>query len=250
MNIVPKNPLTVRGRLTRCWLFTYQTPADAVRHLLPPPLELVAYRGCAFWNIVVCEIHTMRPAPLPELVGVAYRHVAYRLYVRFTDRNGTTIEGLYFLRSDCNRSLMTLAGNLVTDFNFHTAPIHLRTDTAATLIQIDSPDAPGYAALHSDIPAQLPYTSAFDTLDEAAAFLKYQPAGIALAQPGVANVVHIARDEAAWQSRLVHVETAAWAYLRDQPITPEICYQVEPIAYQWNRGRTYHLETEQQCVSS
>jgi hypothetical protein len=44
-------------------------------------------------------------------------------------------------------------------------------------------------------PAQLPATSAFATLDEAAAFLKYQPAGISLARPGVANIVHITRDE-------------------------------------------------------
>jgi hypothetical protein len=242
MTLIPTNPLTMRGRFTHCWLFTYQTPADAVRHLLPPPLELVTYHGYAFWNIVVCEIHAMRPAPLPALVGIAYRHVAYRLYARITARDGTTIEGLYFLRSDCNRPLMTLAGNLVTDFNFHTAPIHLRTDGPATLIQVDAPDAPGYAALRPDVPAHLPPTSPFTSLDEAAAFLKYQPAGISLARPGVANVVHITRDEAAWQSRLVHVEAAAWAYLRDQPVTPEICYQVEPIAYQWNRGHTYQLE--------
>jgi hypothetical protein len=165
-----------------------------------------------------------------------------RHYYTAPGQPGTTIEGLYFLRSDCNRPLMTLAGNLVTDFNFHTAPIHLRTDGPATLIQVDSPDAPGYAALRPDVPAHLPPASPFASLDEAAAFLKYQPAGIFLARPGVANVVHITRDEAAWQSRLVHVEAAAWAYLHDQPVIPEICYQVEPIAYQWNRGRTYQLE--------
>ncbi|MFP4439172.1 MAG: DUF2071 domain-containing protein [Chloroflexaceae bacterium] len=241
MSFLPKNPLTMRGRFTHCWLFTYQTPAAVVRHLLPPPLELVTYRGCAFWNIVVCEIQAMRPAPLPALVGIAYRHVAYRLYARVTTSQGTTIEGLYFLRSDCNRPLMTPAGNLVTDFNFHTAPIQLRPAATTTLIRIDSPDAPGYAALRPDVPARLPATSAFDTLDAAAAFLKYRPAGISLARPAVANVVHITRDEAAWQSKLVHVETATWAYLRDQPVTPEICYEVEPIAYQWNRGRTYQI---------
>ncbi|NJK81065.1 MAG: hypothetical protein HC914_14685 [Chloroflexaceae bacterium] len=239
MNIIPKNPLTMRGRFTHCWLFTYQTPAEAVRHLLPPPFELITHRGCAFWNIVVCEIHAMRPAPLPALVGIAYRHVAYRLYTRCPTRDGSTIEGLYFLRSDCNRPLMTLAGNLVTDFNFHTAPIHLHQHGPATVLQVDSPDAPAHATLRPDHPAQLPRTSAFATLAEAAAFLKYQPAGLSLAHPGIANIVHITRDEAAWQSTLVHVEAAAWGYLRDQPVTPEICYQVAPIAYQWNRGRRY-----------
>jgi hypothetical protein len=243
MKPILQNPLTMRGRFTHCWLFTYRTPAAAVRHLLPSPLELVTYRGYAFWNIVVCEIRGMRPAPLPALTGIAYRHVAYRLYVRCTTRSHSTVEGLYFLRSDCNRPLMTLAGNLVTAFNFHTAPIHLCAGAASTLIQVESPDAPAYAALRPDLPAHLPDDSAFDSLEQAAAFLKYQPAGIALARPGVANIVHITRDESAWRSRLVHVETAAWAYLHDQPVAPEICYQVDPIAYQWNRGRSYQLDT-------
>jgi hypothetical protein len=41
------------GRIDRCWLFVYQTPAEEARALVPPPLEQVTREGCAFWNIVV-----------------------------------------------------------------------------------------------------------------------------------------------------------------------------------------------------
>jgi hypothetical protein len=207
--------------------------------MLPPPLELVTYRDYAFWNIVVCEIRAMRPRPLPGVVGLRYRHAAYRFYVRFRPRQGDPIEGLYFLRSDCNSPLITATGNIITNFNFHTAPIHLRQRGDTTLIQIDAPDAPGYASLRPSVVPQLPAHSAFDTLEQAQTFLKYKPAGIAVSNDGSTNVVHITRDESAWHSRVIHVETAQWAFLQDQPVKPEICYQVEPIPYQWNRGKVY-----------
>src|SRR5437763_16699429 len=119
--ILPKNPLTIIGTLDRCWLFVYQTPIEEARALLPRELEPVTHGGCAFWNVVVCHLRQMRPKPLPAFLGVSYWHVAYRFHVRFRPRSGPPVEGLYFVRSDCDSPLMTWAGNLLTDFNFHTA---------------------------------------------------------------------------------------------------------------------------------
>ena len=45
-----------------------------------------------------------------------------------------------------------------------------------------------------------------------------------------------------WRSRLVHVEKAHWSFLDDKDARPEICFQVEPIFYQWNRGDIYHRD--------
>ncbi len=51
------------------------------------------------------------------------------------------------------------------------------------------------------------------------------------------------RDESAWRSRLVRVAAADWAFFRGQALEPEICYEVEPIFYQWDRGRIYNPQT-------
>ena len=235
-----KNPLTVVGVLTRCWLFTYQTPAEDAQRLLPPPLQAVTHRGWAFWNIVVCQIRSMRPQGLPAVLGVGYWHVGYRLYVRYPADDGTEIEGLYFVRSDCDNAWMTAAGNLMTDFHFHTAPIHVGPQADTLTIAIESPDAPARVCLHPQATAELPAWSAFETRDEAAAFLKYKPFGISVNNAGDANIVRIVRDEAAWQSTLVPVESAQWAFFADKNVRAEICFQVEPIVYQWQRGRLSH----------
>jgi hypothetical protein len=236
MSLLQKNPFTLRGRLEKCWLFTFRTPAAAVADLIPPTLDLITRGGFAFWNVVVCEIAHMRPRGLPAFTGLRYRHVGYRLHVRHRN-NGASIEGLYFLRSDCDSHLIATAGNLLTDFGFHPAEIRIEERDTLTGINIDSPDMPAHAVLDHAVPVALAPDSPFDSIYQAKAVLKYKPFGLSPAPGGKTNIVAIVREEVAWRSKLVHVREQDWAFFRDQPVTPEICYEVEPIDYQWNRGR-------------
>ena len=238
-----KNPLTVIGKLDRCWLFTYRTPAELAHSQLPRPLEPVTHAGYAFWNIVVCHISAMRPKHFPAFIGIDYWHLAYRLYARVPLAQGRAIEGLYFLRSECDHRLMELSGNLLTDFRFHAAQLRIQQDQEALEIRLESPEAPAYARLLPGAAPQHNPRSAFASLDEGAAFLKYKPYGISVDKAGKVNVVHITRDESAWRSRLVRVAAADWAFFRGQDVKPEICYEVEPILYQWDRGRIYDPRT-------
>lgn len=238
---IRKNPLTVVGRLQRCWLFAYRTPAEAARQIVPPPLEPVTRGDVAFWNVVVCQVRAMRPKGFPTVVGVSYWHVAYRLYVRLPLPSGEAVEGLYFVRSDCNRALMSLAGNLLTDFRFHTAPISVREKSEAVEIHAVSSDAPAHARLVPAAAPTLAQGSPFASPQEAAAFLAYEPYGISLTAAGDANVIHVTRDERAWRSRPVCVESAEWGFFTGREVQLEACYAVDPIAYQWDRGRLYRL---------
>jgi uncharacterized protein YqjF (DUF2071 family) len=235
--MLPGNPFTIRGTIDRCWLFTYQAPEEEARALLPRRLELVTRAGCAFWSVVLCHLSHMRPKPLPAFLGISYWHVAYRLYVRFHPASGPPVEGLYFLRSDCDRALMTRTGNLLTNYNFHTAGIEVVQEPARVCLSVRSPDARAAATIDREQPPRLPAHSAFASLDEAAAFLKYQPRGISITPDGKASIVAIQRDEAAWRSRLVTVVEAQWQFFEGKTVRPEICYEVEPIDYQWNRAQ-------------
>jgi hypothetical protein len=237
--VIPKNPLTMWGTLDRCWLLTYQTPLEEAQKLIPPQLELVTHRGFAFWNVVICHIHKMRPKPLPSIFGLSYWHVAYRLYVRCHPKNHSPIEGLYFLRSDCDHAAIAGAGNYLTDFQFHPCLVdHKSLSPHKTRISIESSEAPARIELSAHSP-ELPKHSAFSSLKEAGDFLKYKPHGISVNTQGQLSVISITRDETAWKSRLVDVPQAYFEFFRNKTVLPEICYEVEPIRYQWNRGKTY-----------
>ena len=238
-----KNPMTMRGLIDRCWLFTYNTPVEEARCLLPPQLEPITHRGKAFWNIVVSHIQAMRPWFVPLPVGVSYWHAGYRIYVRIQPEEGEPVEGLYFLRSDCSSPLMSFAGNLLTDFNFHAAGIHLMASSSGITLRIESPDGSAQARVGIHPPDVLSAGSVFDTLQEAASFLKYKPYRISINKDATANVVRIVRQEDAWRSHLLRVEEAQWAFFEGRSVTPEICYQVDPISYQWNRGQIVRVRS-------
>jgi hypothetical protein len=238
-----KNPMTVVGRIERCWLFTYHTPIEDALALLPRELSPVEYQGRAFWNIVISELACMRPAGFPAFVGVHYWHAAYRLYVKAKPKTSNeVIEGLYFLRSDCDSSLMKVSGNWLTDFNFHKSPIlHTEKDQQRTFT-ISAKDAPATFVLDYNKPPKLSSSSPFGSIQEAKEFLKYKPQGISVESPGLLNVVRITRDENAWKSRLICVKEANVGFFEGKRVTPEICYEVEPIEYRWNRRALIEVE--------
>lgn len=245
--IFQMNPFTVRGRLRRCWLFVYRTPAAVARALLPSQLDLVTRDGFAFWNIVVCQIGALRPAPLPAALGLGYWHVAYRLHVRAQPLGGAPVEGLWFLRSDCDSALVAAGGNLVTDFRFHRATIEVAETEDAVAAKIAASGGDAQFHLNRKAPPQLAAGSPFANVEEAAAFLKYKPFGISPSGAEAVNVVRVAREESAWRSRLVAVEDARWQFLARHETALEICYEVEPIDYQWERGKILRVAS---CASS
>jgi hypothetical protein len=230
------NAPTMRGHLRRCWIFTWRTPIAAARPLVPAPLELVTHGGFAFWNVVVCEVCNLRPALLPPIFGLDYWHVAYRLHARVRMEAGEVIEGLYFVRSDSNRAIVSAAGNWLTDFRFHTAQIEVARKDGVVEGEIRSREAGANFRVRNETPKSLAPGSPFSSLDEAAGFLKYKPFALAPAGESDVRLVRVVRNESLWRSSIVTVEESDWQFFGGRDVAPEVCYAVEPIDYEWRRA--------------
>ena len=248
--------LTMTGRLAECVLLAYRTPAASVRALLPAGLELVTHGDWAFWNIVVCRVADMRPAGLPAWLGISYQHVAYRLYTRARTADGTSIEGLYFLRSDADNTLIASTGNWLSDFRFHHARIDLRATDAAVELRVNSRnDRRGDARLSASetAVAELAPGSCFTSVAEAAAFLKYRPLGLAVdARRATLKLAEVFRDEQQWQERPLQVTAARWEFLESlgqHDVRLEWASRVAPIYYRWRLGRRALLADAVQSIA-
>jgi len=236
-----KNPFTMWGRIERCWLLAYRAPLSEINALLPPPLEAVSREGFGFYNVVICRIKDMRPWPLPGLFGFSYWHVAYRIYVRFRSREGDCEEGLYFLRSDCDKDWLVTIGNKLTDFRFHSAKLQFEenaTQAEEKTFRICSHGSDAVLRIEKGDVSQPEEGSVFAGIREAEAFLKYKPKGIGFPAKGLVQVVNIERDERAWKHRLVRVKEQNFDFLQGSGARFELCYEVGPIDYVWKKGRS------------
>jgi len=240
--------ITMTGRLTQCILLAYRTPAAGVAHLLPAGLRPLTRGEWAFWNVVACRVECMRPRGLPALAGLSYFHVAYRLYVRAMLADGRELQGLYFVRSDADSTLIAATGNLMTDFRFHRAAIAAEETPAGGLrYDVRTPEGVadlGLSVVPSDDAHAAPDTC-FPSPDAARAFLHYQPLGLSVSARGTKlRVAEVLRDESAWRETPLRVERADVAFLDhlgQREARLELATLVAPIAYRWRLGRRERL---------
>ena len=238
--------ITMVGRLTDCVLLAYRTPAAAVARLLPSGLELVTHGQWAFWNIVACRVEAMRPTFFPRWMGNSYLHVAYRLYVR-AHVQAEVLDGLYFVRSDCDNLPVCVLGNCATDFRFHKAVIGLSVgDETVSLSASGTRDGAGDVELRACLrEATLASESCFESYALARQFLKYRPIALCPDRRGRrVNVAEVFRDESAWRESPLSVSEARWGFFdhfAQHDTHLELATRMEPLDYRWQLGRSYAL---------
>ena len=240
--------LTLQGRLDPCFLLSYIVPEKAVGGLLPKGLYPITYKGLAFLNIVISCILGMRPAGISAALGLTYWHVAYRLHANADLASNKTIAGLYFLRSDVDRSLPVLPGNALTDFRFHKASIRTAADGSVFRLKVAQiPDEiAGAEVVIKTVPGgEDEISPPFHTVEEREQILKYAPFGLSVDRSGQRlKVAEVERNEGQWEERMVRVQMADWEYLK-RIIPGEArlvrATQVMPIDYRWRIGRMERL---------
>jgi len=240
MALIP-NPVAMRGRILRCWLVAYRAPAASVQARLPAGLEAIEHRGWGFYHWVVCEIGALRPAFLPPLFGITYRHAALRILCRARLATGGMQSGLYFLHSTCQAPPgMATAGNLLTDFRFHAAPIRMASRGTATRLEIGGP-CPASWTLDPAAPLRDRDQSPFRSVEEAIRCLKYPPHALCPGKADTLRVLSIRRDESHWLSAPVGVLDASCPEMDAAEASLEMAFEVAPIDYEWGRAQRLPL---------
>ncbi|MCZ0990966.1 DUF2071 domain-containing protein [Streptomyces diastatochromogenes] len=157
--LLQRHPVAIRTRFAHSLVLTYALPAEVLRPLVPPGLELDTYGEYGFVAAALVDTRALRPAALPARLGADYMLTGYRVFTRFRTPGGRVMRGLRILRSDTDSRLMVLGGNLMTRYNYRLARISSQVETDTLEFRVDSAD--GRADLHvcadlGSAPAPLP----------------------------------------------------------------------------------------------
>ena len=118
------HPFAVEAFFESSLVFTFAIPKEQIQHLIPECLELDTFDGkWAFIAVAMVQTRSLRPKGFPKMLGNDFFLIGYRVFVRFTNRAGKSLRGLYILKSETDKNKMKFLGNIFTHYNYTTTDI-------------------------------------------------------------------------------------------------------------------------------
>lgn len=129
------HPFAVEAFFDSSTVFTFAFEKERLQHLIPPCLELDTFNGKhAFIAVAMVQTRNLRPKGFPQALGNDFFLIGYRVFVRYVNRAGKRLRGLYILKSETNKKKMEFFGNLFTHYHYTTTDIEqVRQNGAITI---------------------------------------------------------------------------------------------------------------------
>jgi hypothetical protein len=250
LHLLKRHLLSVRAYFDFVLSVTYALPSAVLSKLIPPGLCLDEWKGLGFLAAAFVQARNLRPALLPRFAGASYFFAGYRLFCRYTAVDGRELRGLRIIRSYTDRTIMAIAGNLLTHYNYEAAEVDVQRNANFLQLRIASLDGSGDAELTAELagPADfLPNHSPFLSAREARRFAGPMPFTFDY-EAETNSIIRVQGVRKQWKPRLVPVSIKKLTFL-DQKIfagaTPVLasCFYMEGIDYHWKRGVREQLAT-------
>ena len=161
----------IRGIIDRRILVNYRVEPDVLASHLPAPFRPKLHRGCGMAGICLIRMRHLRPAFLPAWFGLSSENAAHRIAVEWDDA-GSVRQGVYIRRRDTNSWMSTLLGGRIFPGIHSHATFRVQETEAHLEVGLESDDGATRLEVVGDVAADLPATSAFDSLAEASAFFE------------------------------------------------------------------------------
>ena len=241
-----RHPFPIDAHFRHCLTLTYALPAEVLRPLLSPGLELETVGGFGFVAVALVQTEALRPAGTPALVGQDFFLAGYRVFTTFRAPNGRRLRGLRILRSDANRARMVAGGNLLTHYNYHRCAASVDATSDRIRIAVSTADHVGDLRVTADLSNPvLPPGSPFASLRQARRFAGPLPFTFDF-EAETHAIVAIQATRAGWRPEGVSVSVEQLAFFDQAAFagcTPVLAaaFHVADIDYRWERGVRYPI---------
>lgn len=140
LSFLKNHPFAVEAFFESSLVLTFAVPKEEVQHLIPECLTLDTFQDkWAFIAIAMVQTKDLKPKGFPQFMGNDFFLIGYRVFVRYTNKAGKNLRGLYILKSETDKPKMTFIGNLFTHYNYTTTDIlQIENETTKEISSIKS----------------------------------------------------------------------------------------------------------------
>jgi uncharacterized protein YqjF (DUF2071 family) len=106
-SFLKNHPFAVEAFFESSLVFTFAIPKEQIKQLIPECLELDTFNDkWAFIAVAMVQTKELRPKGFPKLLGNDFFLIGYRVFVRYTNKAGKRLRGLYILKSETDKRKM------------------------------------------------------------------------------------------------------------------------------------------------
>jgi Uncharacterized conserved protein (COG2071) len=238
-----RHPFPIRAFFRNSLVLTYALPREMLQPMLPPGLILDTLGELGFFAIAMVQTEALRPAGFHRLFSQDFFLSGYRIFTRFQTSDGRKLRGLRILRSDTNRRLMVLFGNLLTHYAYRHAAVAFSEEKDRLEIEITTPNAEAdlHVVAQIDTDAlQLPQGSPFADFHQARLFAGPLPFTFDY-ETETNAIVMIEGVRTEWKPKPVRVDILKNTFFQHGPFrgtSPILAnaFHVQNVEYLWRRG--------------
>jgi hypothetical protein len=170
MKFLKNHPFAVEAFFESSMVLTFAIPKEQLRHLVPERLQLDTFQDkWGFIAVAMVQTKNLRPKGFPTFMGNDFFLIGYRVFVRYTNKAGKNLRGLYILKSETDKKKMEFLGNIFTHYNYTTTDINrLQQEKESQLSSVHSNFKITFDTTEEEIP--LPEHSPFANWKEARRF--------------------------------------------------------------------------------
>ena len=124
LSFLKNHPFAVEAYFESSLVLTFAVPKEQLEQLIPECLQLDTFQDkWAFVAVAMVHTKDLRPKGFPKFMGNDFFLIGYRVFVRYTNKSGKNLRGLYILKSETDKKKMEFMGNIFTHYNYTTTDI-------------------------------------------------------------------------------------------------------------------------------
>jgi len=183
LNFLKGNPFAVASHFDTSLVLTYAVPKEQLQKFIPECLSLDTFEDkWAFIAVAMVKTRNLRPKGFPKFLGNDFVLTGYRIFVKYNTSYGKRLRGLYIIRSETDKTKMTILGNIFTHYNYQKTDIIFKRNrdqievvSSKSNLKVKVEESDGLTALPSHSPFKdwkearrfagpLPFTFTYDNV--------------------------------------------------------------------------------------
>jgi hypothetical protein len=239
LRFLKDHPFAVASHFDTSLVLTYAVPKEQLQRLIPECLVLDTFEDTwAFVAVAMVKTRNLRPKGFPEFLGNDFVLTGYRIFVKYHTRYGKRLRGLYIIRSETDKTKMTILGNIFTHYRYQKTDILFKRNGNQIEV-ISSKSNLSVKVEESDDNASLPDHSPFRNWKEARRFAGPLPFTFTYDRDKQ-EVLMIEGVREDWTPRPVNVIESRVGFVESLQLQGAVlanAFVIHDIPYYWKKGR-------------